>query len=70
MTEVGAPNHFQGLIEPVSKDGFVNKLTGSVVQETSVLVISSVCAWESCPRSTTGSTMAAERSRILIAVVQ
>jgi hypothetical protein len=63
---MGPVNLFHGLIEPVSKDGLINKLTDSVVQETSVLMITSVSARESWPSSTRGSTMAAERDRILM----
>jgi hypothetical protein len=54
MTEMAPVNLFHELVEPVSKDGLMNRLTGSVVQETSVLVMTSICAWESCPRSTQG----------------
>jgi hypothetical protein len=69
MTEMAPVNLFHGLAEPVSKDGLMNRLTRSVVQETSVLVMTSICAWESCPRSTRGSTITAERDRILLVAV-
>lgn len=47
MTEMAPVNLFHGLVEPVSKDGLMNRLTDSVVQESSVLVMTSICAWES-----------------------